>query len=541
MPIELDTSHNAGARLKVVGVGGAGGNAVRTMISRGLENVEFIAANTDSQALMRNPAQVKIQLGSDTTRGLGAGANPEIGRTAVEESLNDVRDALSGADMVFVTAGMGGGTGTGAAPTIAREARDLGTLVVGIVTKPFSFENKKRSTVAEHGINELRDHVDALIVIPNDRILSVVDASVPFKMALEKADEVLYNATKGIADIILHEGIINVDFADVSTVMRSQGDALMGIGVAAGDRRAMEAAQNALNSPILEGMQIFGAKGLLVNITGGHSLTMHEVNEAISCVQKAAGEEANLIHGVVIEDSMDEEISVTVVATGFRGQPEQVAPPRERTSVVDNLTIVRNAEPPAQPAPEPMPSDDEDEPVYRPAATTSSDILRSHGKVDREDLEQPAIWRRKQQDAPAASEPESAPMPKPIPAATPKVTVRKAAAAAQPVRDERPDDEEPSSGGQPETFLRPAQECGLRWFFQPTRIFTEDHGLTPFLCSSQTIQPLWEGREDEEVLSGHSGRPGCFDIDVLRARQSGCRSSTAVSSDAESGCQRFTV
>ncbi len=460
MPIELDTSYNAGAKLKVVGVGGAGGNAVRTMISRGLENVEFIAANTDSQALMRNPAQVKIQLGSDTTRGLGAGANPEIGRTAVEESIDDIRDALSGADMVFVTAGMGGGTGTGAAPIIAREARDLGTLVVGIVTKPFSFENKKRSTVAEHGINDLRDHVDALIVIPNDRILSVVDASVPFKEALEKADEVLYNATKGIADIILHEGIINVDFADVSTVMRNQGDALMGIGVSTGERRAMEAAQNALNSPILEGMQIFGAKGLLVNITGGHSLTMHEVNEAISCVQKAAGEEANLIHGVVIEDSMDDEISVTVVATGFRGQMEQRAPAeRSRTSVADTLKIVRNAEPAPQPAPDQGPSTEEQMPDYRPAATTTPEILRSHGKVDREDLEQPAIWRRKQQE-PAAERPsESNAMPKPIPAATPKVTVRKAAAAVQPARDERPDEEEPSSGGQPETFLRPRKSA----------------------------------------------------------------------------------
>ena len=462
MPIELDTSYNAGARLKVVGVGGAGGNAVRTMISRGLENVEFIAANTDSQALMRNPAQLKIQLGSDTTRGLGAGANPEIGRTAVEESINDIRDALSGADMVFVTAGMGGGTGTGAAPIIAREARELGTLVVGIVTKPFSFENKKRSAVAEHGINDLREHVDALIVIPNDRILSVVDASVPFKQALEKADEVLYNATKGIADIILHEGIINVDFADVSTIMRNQGDALMGIGVATGDRRAMEAAQNALNSPILEGMQIFGAKGLLVNITGGHSLTMHEVNEAISCVQKAAGEEANLIHGVVIEDSMDEEISVTVVATGFRGQAEQVAVvERKRSSVVENLKIVRNAEPPSQPSPSTETTGD-DAPAYRPAATaTTPEILRSHGKVDREDLEQPAIWRRKQQDTPAAtSKPEpAASMPKPIPAATPQVTVRKAVAAPQPVRDERPDEEEPSSSGQPETFLRPRKSA----------------------------------------------------------------------------------
>ena len=282
----------------------------------------------------------------------------------------------------------------------------------------------------------------------------------PFKEALEKADEVLYNATKGIADIILHEGIINVDFADVSTVMRNQGDALMGIGVSTGDRRAMEAAQNALNSPILEGMQIFGAKGLLVNITGGHSLTMHEVNEAISCVQKAAGEEANLIHGVVIEDSMDDEISVTVVATGFRGQMEQrPAAEKPRTSVVDTLKIVRNAEPTPQSEPDQGPSTGESERVYRPAAPTTPEILRSHGKVDREDLEQPAIWRRKQQEPSAERTSSPASAPKPFPAATPPVAVRKAAAAAQPARDERPDDEEPSSSGQPETFLRPRKSA----------------------------------------------------------------------------------
>ncbi len=234
MPIELDMSNTSGARLRVIGVGGAGGNAVRTMITRGLDHVDYIAANTDNQALMKNPAQVKIRLGSETTRGLGAGANPIVGRAAVEESLDEIREALSGADMVFVTAGMGGGTGTGAAPVIAREARELGALVVGIVTKPFSFENQKRTVIAEEGIKELRQHVDALIVIPNDRILSIADETMSYRESLERVDEVLYNATKGIADIILHEGIINVDFADVVTVMRSQGDAMMGIGVGSG-------------------------------------------------------------------------------------------------------------------------------------------------------------------------------------------------------------------------------------------------------------------------------------------------------------------
>lgn len=466
MPIELDLSTVSNARLKVVGVGGAGGNAVRTMISRGLDYVEFIAANTDNQALMKNPASVKLQLGSETTRGLGAGANPEVGKSAVEESLADVRDAIAGADMLFVTAGMGGGTGTGAAPVIAREAREMGMLVVGIVTKPFSFENKKRSTVAEQGISALRENVDALIVIPNDRILSVVDASVPFKQALERADEVLYNATKGIADIILHEGIINVDFADVVTVMRNQGDALMGIGVATGERRAMEASQNALNSPILEGMQIFGAKGLLVNITGGSSLTMHEVNEAISCVQKAAGEDANLIHGVVIDEAMDDAISVTVVATGFR---TAVAAPAPASA------------PASAPAPTAMPTApvvetpvQEVPPAPTPTATIlpASELLRAHGSVDRTDLELPAIWRR-------GSSP-SAQSESPVQTASstkPTVTIRRVveagvvadATSATPVEPDQvqgvsqpPSQSQPQEETQQDAFLRPRKAASGR-------------------------------------------------------------------------------
>ncbi len=387
MPIELDMSNIGGARLRVVGVGGAGGNAVRTMIARGLEHVEFIAANTDSQALIKNPAPVKIKLGSSTTRGLGAGANPDVGRAAVEESLDEVRDALDGANMVFITAGMGGGTGTGAAPVIAREARAMGALVVAIVTKPFSFENRLRMAVAEQGLHDLRDNVDALIVIPNDRIISVVDASVPFRQALERADEVLYNATKGIADIIVHEGIINVDFADVVTVMKNQGDAMMGIGTGYGERRAMEAAHNALNSPILEGMQILGAKGLLVNITGGHSLTMHEVNEAISCVQKAAGEEANLIHGVVIDEAYDEEISITVVATGFT-RTEAPSHPAQRTN--------KPSAPTQQTVPLTVPQRPES---VAPATSTtdsipSAPLLTPTTAVNVDDIEQPALWRK---------------------------------------------------------------------------------------------------------------------------------------------------
>lgn len=383
MPIELDLSHTSAAKLRVVGVGGAGGNAVSTMISRGLQHVEFIAANTDSQALMKNPASIKITLGNETTRGLGAGANPDVGRAAIEESLEEVRGALEGSDMVFITAGMGGGTGTGAAPVVARIAREIGALVVAIVTKPFSFENIGRMTIAERGINELREHVDALIVIPNDRILNVVEASVPYRQALERVDEVLLNATKGIADIINHSGIINVDFADVVTVMRNQGDAMMGIGTGTGERRAIEAAQNALNSPMLEGMSIYGAKGLLVNITCDSSLTLHEVHEAVSCVQKAAGEEAHLIHGVVEDNTLDGEMYVTVVATGFA-----------KTS--DNASTVQSEIPSKQSAPSAITKSATFQPAPAPSAARSEQLsLEPQGRVDAADIEVPAVWRKK--------------------------------------------------------------------------------------------------------------------------------------------------
>ncbi len=403
MPIELDVSNHSSATLRVIGVGGAGGNAVRTMITRGLEHVEFIVANTDNQALMKNPAPVKIKLGSATTRGLGAGAKPDVGRAAIEESIDEVRSALEGSDMVFVTAGMGGGTGTGAAPVVAQIARDLGALVVGIVTKPFSFENKARMAVAEAGIKELRENVDALIVIPNDRILNTVHNSVPFAQALEKADEVLLNATKGIADIIMTEGMINVDFADVDTVMRNQGDALMGIGTGSGERRAMEAAQNALNSPILEGLSIWGAKGLLVNITGGQSLTLHEVQEAVSCVQKAAGEEAHVIHGVVVKDDDDPEISVTVVATGFvKATESQLA----SSTTSDDANAARKPTSVISIAPT-------DGPKITVVTTTSEQVgrpsLQAPEKVDRNDINTPAIWRNEKVKEQQASQPREMP------------------------------------------------------------------------------------------------------------------------------------
>jgi len=445
MPIELETTNSTGARLRVIGVGGAGGNAVRTMISRGLENVEFIAANTDSQALLRNPAGTKIQLGTGTTRGLGAGANPEVGRTAVEESIEEVRDSMRGADMVFVTAGMGGGTGTGAAPVVAREARALGALVVGIVTRPFSFENRIRAKQAEMGIRALREEVDALIVIPNDRILSVVDASVPFKEALERADEVLYNATKGIADIISNEGIINVDFADVVTVMQKQGDALMGIGRARGERRALEAAQNALNSPILEGMQIYGAQGLLVNITGGSMLTMHEVNEATSCIKMAAGDDANLIYGVVIDDAIDDEISITVVATGFHRVEERRNDVQPQLITLDEPVQPRNVD---EPRILPVYDPNEEPDTYRPAANApqAPSLQKPTRKIDPSDLEEPAVWRRsgaKVQSIQQAQDPEEQP-----------AVVRK---AAKKNEESFPISNNTSQPQTPGTFPRPAK------------------------------------------------------------------------------------
>ena len=320
--IELDTNISHGARIRVVGVGGGGGNAINSMISRGLTGVDFIAANTDIQALANNKAPIRIQVGKEGTRGLGAGADPSVGHRAVEESCEDIRQALSGSDMVFVTAGMGGGTGTGGAPVVAKIGRELGALVVGIVTKPFQWEARKRTHVADHGIEELRKNVDALIVIPNQKLMSIIDKKTTFTEAFQKVDDVLYNATRGIADIISGHGYINVDFADVRTIMKNTGDAIMGTGTASGDHRAVEAAQNAISSPLLEGVSIHGAQGVLVNITGGSNMTMFEIGEAVSVIEDAAGQDVNLIHGIVFDDSMEDTIMVTVVATGFRREEE---------------------------------------------------------------------------------------------------------------------------------------------------------------------------------------------------------------------------
>ena len=313
--IEFDDVNHA--KILVIGVGGGGGNAVNTMISGNLDGVEFVVANTDMQALEANMAPHKIQLGNALTKGLGAGANPEIGRRSAEESMQHIADLIAGADMVFVTAGMGGGTGTGAAPVIAQIARDSGALTVGVVTKPFGFEGKKRSRQAIEGVERLGEAVDTLIVIPNNRLLALVGQSTSMVEAFRKADSVLLNAVQGISDLMTVPGLINVDFADVRTIMAGMGRALMGTGVGEGKRRATEAAEMAISSPLLEDVSIDGATGILINITGGPDLTLHEVNEASSLVQQAAHEDANIIFGSVIDPNLSDEVRITVIATGF--------------------------------------------------------------------------------------------------------------------------------------------------------------------------------------------------------------------------------
>ncbi|MDD4974421.1 MAG: cell division protein FtsZ, partial [Bacteriovorax sp.] len=320
---EITDSENTkvnGARIKVVGVGGGGCNAVNTMIRAGLSGVEYIVANTDAQALSISLAQTKIQLGGNVTKGLGAGANPEIGKKAALEDYEKISEVLKGADMVFITAGMGGGTGTGAAPVIAKLAKELGALTVGVVTKPFVFEGKKRFKQAEEGIRNLEESVDSLITIPNQRLLYLAGENLSLVDTFKKADEVLLNAVRGISDLINNTGHINADFADVSTVMANKGLALMGTGLAAGAGRAIKAATEAISSPLLEDISINGATGIIINITGSDSLTMHETNEAVTLIMEAADENAEIIFGTVIDNNCGDNVMVTVIATGLGGQ-----------------------------------------------------------------------------------------------------------------------------------------------------------------------------------------------------------------------------
>lgn len=315
--IELDNGLDRGARIRVVGVGGGGGNAVNSMIDKGLHGVDFFAINTDLQALERNRAPNKIQIGKNLTRGLGAGADPSIGHRAAEEDRDELTRALAGSDMVFITAGMGGGTGTGGAPLVANIAKSLGALVVGIVTRPFLCEGKRRSAQAETGLEELKKQVDTLIVIPNQKLLGIVERNTPLREAFDVANQVLYGATRGISELITVPGLINVDFADVRTVMREMGDAVMGSGVATGENRAIEAAHLAISSPLLEDISIAGAQGVLVNITGGSNMSLAEVEEATQIIHEAAGEDANVILGAVVDEDVENEVMVTVIATGF--------------------------------------------------------------------------------------------------------------------------------------------------------------------------------------------------------------------------------
>ena len=373
MIFEFEETPLQNAKMKVVGIGGAGGNAVNRMIDEELEGVEFISINTDSQALKSSQAQVTLQVGKKLTRGLGAGARPEIGRQALAESEEDVRRALEGADLVFVTAGMGGGTGTGAAPMVAKIARDMGALTIGIITRPFSFEGKKRERQAEQGIIELRRCVDTMIVVPNDRLLAVVPKGTSFRDALKKADEILLHATQGISDLIGVTGEINVDFADVRTVMASRGPALMGSGFGEGENRAQEAAQEAISSPLLDEVSIAGARGVLINITGGMDLAIDEVTEISSIIQEGAGDEAEIIFGAVHDPDLEGKIRVTVIATGFDSVEDGQVISSDFHNSIPMSNTIPNAEP-MLPDPQ-IQIDEEDEALVGAAINSDEEVL----------------------------------------------------------------------------------------------------------------------------------------------------------------------
>ncbi|AZV60611.1 cell division protein FtsZ [Peribacillus castrilensis] len=361
--LEFDSNLEQLATIKVIGVGGGGNNAVNRMIEHGVQGVEFISVNTDAQALNLSKAEIKMQIGGKLTRGLGAGANPEVGKKAAEESKEQIEEALKGADMVFVTAGMGGGTGTGAAPVIAGIAKDLGALTVGVVTRPFTFEGRKRATQAQGGISSMKESVDTLIVIPNDRLLEIVDKSTPMLEAFREADNVLRQGVQGISDLIAVPGLINLDFADVKTIMSNKGSALMGIGISSGENRAAEAAKKAISSPLLE-TSIDGAQGVLMNITGGTNLSLFEVQEAADIVATASDQDVNMIFGSVINENLKDEIVVTVIATGFNeveasirptgrptlGQQQQSRPQTQQTPQSNVKREVKREEVNEQPA-----------------------------------------------------------------------------------------------------------------------------------------------------------------------------------------------
>jgi cell division protein FtsZ len=375
-------------RIKVIGVGGAGCNAINTMINSGLSRVEFISANTDVQALGRSLAPYKIQLGPERTRGLGAGAKPEIGRDAAMDSRDAIRDSLDGAEMVFVTGGMGGGTGTGAAPVVASIARDLGALTVGVVTKPFQYEGHRRMSHAEEGLRELRKNVDTLLIIPNQRLLGIVDKATPLLEAFKVADDVLRQAIQGIADVITTTGHVNVDFADVRTVMTYTGRAVMGMGVSRGANRAVEAAHKAISSPLLEDGSVEGARGVLLNITGGPSLSLHEVDEASSIIKDAADPEANIIVGQVINPEIGDDLVVTVIATGFERDDTAKLVERGRAVARNGQTVLAVKVPVAE-----APSKSMERPPFLRRLTGSRD--NQLGLVPEDEWDVPTFLRKK--------------------------------------------------------------------------------------------------------------------------------------------------
>ncbi|HKS06590.1 MAG TPA: cell division protein FtsZ [Gemmatimonadaceae bacterium] len=402
MIFEFEETASQNARMKVVGVGGGGGNAVNRMIEEQLVGVEFISVNTDAQALLNSKSDVKIQIGKKLTRGLGAGARPEIGRQAIEENREEVLKALGGADLVFVTCGMGGGTGTGAAPIVAEIAREAGALTIGIVTKPFLFEGRKRMRQADGGISEMRKYVDTMIVVPNERLLAVVGKGIPFQEALKKADEVLLHATQGISSIISVTGLINVDFADVRTVMKDGGSAIMGTGVGRGENRAIDAAQQAISSPLLDNVSIAGARGVLINITGGdNDMGLGEVTQISEIIKDAVGDESEIIFGAVPQPAMQGEIRVTVIATGFdSGEGMHAAQPQQPRGVpVIPLPVQRQMRAAALPPRPPLPAERTGEraaperaPERGPERQTGQ--RQSRPPADMADMEIPTFIRR---------------------------------------------------------------------------------------------------------------------------------------------------
>jgi cell division protein FtsZ len=375
------------ATIRVVGVGGSGGNSVERMINTKLRGVEFVAVNTDAQALVSNPAPVKIQIGKETTRGLGAGSSVEVGKKSVEENKEEIYETLKGSDMVFVAYGAGGGTGTGAGPMVAAIAKEQGALTIGIVTKPFSFEGIRRKKVAEEGIEELRDRVDTLIVIPNDRLLQVIDKKTSLSDAFTVVDDVLRQGVQGISDLITVHGIINVDFADVKTIMADAGSALMGIGRGTGDNRAVEAARAAIDSPLLE-LSIDGAKGILFNITGGPDLSMYEIDEAAKIITEAADPDANIIFGSIVDESMSGEVKITVIATGFDEELNIKKPSKPQ---VQQTPSYQGYTPPAQPS--------QFSPFIDRAVEEPADQMpareEAEPEINEDELEVPAFIRRK--------------------------------------------------------------------------------------------------------------------------------------------------